>query len=100
MAGLLDFLQAASNAAASNVSGPIDLLSWALKKGGVPVGDAPMLGSEWMKRQGLMRDADLTHTEHSTMSMYHCYLRLRSLLLVPAGCDYNQASAGQIRLQL
>jgi hypothetical protein len=32
MAGLMDFLQAASNAAASNVSGPVDILSWAFKK--------------------------------------------------------------------
>jgi hypothetical protein len=56
MAGLLDFLQAASNAAASNVSGPVDMLGWALKKAGVPVGQQPVLGSEWMKQKGLMRD--------------------------------------------
>lgn len=39
MAGnaLLDLLQGASNAAASNVSGPVDLLAWALRKAGVPM---------------------------------------------------------------
>jgi hypothetical protein len=56
MAGLLDFLQSASNAAASNVSGPVDMLGWALRKAGVPVGQQPVLGSEWMKQKGLMRD--------------------------------------------
>ena len=54
--GLLDFLQAASNTAAQNVAGPIDLLSWALKSAGMPGQEKPMLGSEWMKEKGLMRD--------------------------------------------
>lgn len=55
MAGLLDFLQAASNAAASNVSGPVDGLAWLLRKAGLDVGE-PVGGSDWMKRQGLTRD--------------------------------------------
>lgn len=55
MAGLLDFLQAASNAVASNVSGPVDGLSWLLRKAGVPVPEAPVGGTDWMERQGLLR---------------------------------------------
>jgi hypothetical protein len=55
MAGLLDFLQSASNAAASNVSGPVDLLQFMLQKAGVPVRNA-VGSSDWMKSKGLMRD--------------------------------------------
>lgn len=54
MAGLLDFLQAASNSAASNVSGPVDGLAWLLRKAGIDVGE-PVGGSAWMERQGLTR---------------------------------------------
>lgn len=53
--GLLDFAQAASNAAASNVSGPVDLLALALRKAGLPIPDDPVLGSEWMRRRGLTK---------------------------------------------
>lgn len=56
--GLLDFLQSASNAVASNVSGPIDLIGMGLNKIGVPVGAAPVGGTEWMKQNGLMRDVE------------------------------------------
>lgn len=56
--GLLDFLQSASNAVASNVSGPIDLIGMGLNKIGVPVGSAPVGGTEWMKQKGLMRDVE------------------------------------------
>jgi hypothetical protein len=56
MAGLLDFLQAASNTAASNISGPVDMLAWALDKAGVPGQKKPVMGSAWLKEQGLMRD--------------------------------------------
>ena len=55
MAGLLDFLQSASNEAAGTVAAPVDLLAWMLTKAGVPVGE-PTGGSDWMKRKGLMRD--------------------------------------------
>lgn len=55
MRGLLDGFQSASNAVASNVSGPVDLLSWLLRKAGAPVGDAPMGSSAWMERHGLTR---------------------------------------------
>ena len=52
MSGIIDFLQGASNSAASTISGPIDLIALALRKAGVPVGD-PVLGSDWMARRGL-----------------------------------------------
>lgn len=48
-----DVLQSASNTAASNVSGPIDAIAWGLRKAGVPVGDKPVGGSNWMAQQGL-----------------------------------------------
>jgi hypothetical protein len=54
MAGLLDFLQGASNAAASNVSGPVDGLAWLLRKAGVDVG-TPVGGSDWMAQKGLTK---------------------------------------------
>lgn len=53
--GLLDFLQSASNAAASNVTAPVDGIAWLLRKAGIDVGE-PMGGSDWAKRQGMMRD--------------------------------------------
>lgn len=52
---LLELLQAASNASAGNVSGPVDLLAAGMRKLGIPVND-PVLGSEWMRRQGLTRE--------------------------------------------
>ena len=48
------FGQGASNAAASTVTGPVDMLAWLLRKGGVDVGDAPIGGEQWMRNQGLM----------------------------------------------
>lgn len=53
MAGLLDFLQGASNSAAANVSAPIDGLNWLLRKMGAPVSEKPFLGSDWMVDKGL-----------------------------------------------
>jgi hypothetical protein len=53
MSGLLNGLQAASNAVAGNVSGPVDLLALLLRKAGVPVGDSPVGGSAWMASKGL-----------------------------------------------
>ena len=49
---LLDFMQGASNAAASTVSAPVDGIAWLLKKAGVPVG-VPVGGSDWMAQKGL-----------------------------------------------
>lgn len=56
MAGLLDVLQGASNAAASNVSAPIDGLAWLLRKAGVPIPSNPVGGSDWMAQRGLTRE--------------------------------------------
>lgn len=56
MAGLLDFLQSASNSAASTVTAPVDGIAWLLRKAGIPVPDSPVGSSDWAKRQGLMRD--------------------------------------------
>lgn len=53
--GLLDFTQSASNAAASNLSGPVDLIAWLLRKGGLPVPPAPVGSSAWMEEKGLTR---------------------------------------------
>jgi len=55
MAGLMDFLQSASNSAASNVSAPVDGLAWLLRKAGVPMPQNPMLGSDWMAEKGLTK---------------------------------------------
>lgn len=51
-----DLLQSASNAVASNVTGPVDIISLILKKVGVPVGDSPIGGSENFKQLGLLRE--------------------------------------------
>lgn len=53
--GLLDALQSASNAVAGNISGPVDLLSFLLRKAGMPVGNTPIGGSAWMEQKGLTR---------------------------------------------
>jgi len=55
MSGLLDFTQAASNAVASNVSGPVDLLALALRKLGVPVPEDPIAGAAWMEKNGFTK---------------------------------------------
>ena len=58
--GLLDYMrdvaQGASNAVSSNVSGPVDLISWGLRKAGMPIPDAPVGGSQWMRNAGLLQD--------------------------------------------
>ncbi len=56
MAGLLDFLQGASNAAASNVAGPVDLINAGLLGIGLPMPAAPFGGTQWMRDKGLIRD--------------------------------------------
>ena len=55
MADLRDFLQSMSNSAASNVSAPVDGINWLLRKAGMPVSDAPFMGSDWMAQKGLTR---------------------------------------------
>ncbi len=49
---LTAFLQGASNAFASNVSGPVDLISWGLRKAGVPVPQNAVGSSQWMQDKG------------------------------------------------
>lgn len=48
--------QGASNAAASAVSGPVDMISWALRKSGVPLPANPVGGSNWMGERGLTQE--------------------------------------------
>lgn len=55
MATLQDFLQSMSNSAASNVSAPVDGINWLLRKGGLPVSDAPFMGSDWMEQKGFTK---------------------------------------------
>jgi hypothetical protein len=51
-----NLFQQASNNAASNVTAPIDIMAWLLRKGGVPVPQNPMGGSEWAKDAGFTRE--------------------------------------------
>ena len=50
----LNGLQAASNAVAGNVAGPVDILSLLLRKAGLPVPENAVGGSNWMTQKGLM----------------------------------------------
>ena len=58
--GLLDqahsFAQGASNGVASSLTGPVDGLAWLLRQAGVPVPQAPLGGSDWMRNVGLMQE--------------------------------------------
>ena len=53
---LLDFLQGASNSAASTVSAPVDGLAWLLRKAGLKIPENALGGSDWMAQQGLTRE--------------------------------------------
>lgn len=55
---LLDVLQSASNAAAASVSGPVDLISMALRKAGVPVPQSAVGSTSWLREKGLLRDVE------------------------------------------
>lgn len=59
MSTLLDFLQAASNTVAGNVSGPVDLITLGLRKAGVPVPENSLGSSQWMREKGLLRDVPM-----------------------------------------
>lgn len=48
-----DLDQSVSNAIAGGVSGPVDLIAWALRKAGVPGLEKPVMGSDWMREKGL-----------------------------------------------
>jgi hypothetical protein len=50
---LRDFAQGASNNAASTVTAPVDALAWLLRKGGVPIPENPVGGSDWARQKGL-----------------------------------------------
>lgn len=58
--GLLDqalsFAQGASNGVAGSLTGPVDGLAWLLRQAGVPVPQAPLGGSDWMRNVGLMQE--------------------------------------------
>jgi hypothetical protein len=56
MAGLLDFIQGASNSAASTLSGPVDLINMGLLGLGLPMPANPVGGSQWMREKGLTRE--------------------------------------------
>ncbi len=66
MAGLLDLIQSASNAVAGNVSGPVDMLAWGLRRAGLPIPSDPVGGAEWMRRHGLLRDVPSSSLVNST----------------------------------
>jgi hypothetical protein len=51
---LRDGAQSASNGVANAVVGdPVDILASGLRYVGVPVGERPLLGTEWLKSQGI-----------------------------------------------
>lgn len=52
----LNFLKSASNAAAVNVTGPVDAIAFALRKAGIPIHDAPLGGSQWGRNAGLLME--------------------------------------------
>lgn len=55
---LLSGAQGASNAAASTVSGPVDLISWSLRQAGIPIPQNAVGGSNWFAKQGLTREPE------------------------------------------
>ena len=50
---LRDTAQSASNAIASNISGPVDLIAAGLRGVGLPIPQNPVGGSQWMAERGL-----------------------------------------------
>jgi hypothetical protein len=51
---LRDGAQSASNGVAKSLMGdPVDGAAWLLRKAGVPVGDMPVGGTDWLTRQGI-----------------------------------------------
>lgn len=55
---LRDTAQSASNAIASNVSGPVDLIAAALRAGGLDI-QQPVGGSEWMQKRGFTAPVEM-----------------------------------------
>jgi len=56
---LRDTAQSASNAIASNVSGPVDLLGMGLRGIGLPVPQNAFGGSQWMAEKGLTKEVPM-----------------------------------------
>ena len=56
---LRDTAQSASNAVASNLSGPVDMLAAGLRKTGLPIPQNAMGGSQWMQEKGFTRDVPM-----------------------------------------
>ena len=51
---LRDGAQSASNGVANAVVGePVDGAAWLLRKAGLPIGDMPVGGTDWLKGQGI-----------------------------------------------
>jgi hypothetical protein len=48
-----NLLQSTSNTLAENVSMPVDVTAWLLRKAGVPIPENPTMGSDWMRQNGL-----------------------------------------------
>lgn len=51
-----NLFQQASNSAASNVTAPVDIMAWLLRKGGMPIPQNHLAGSEWAKDAGFTRE--------------------------------------------
>jgi hypothetical protein len=56
---LRDGAQSASNGVANAVVGePVDGAAWLLRKAGLPIGDMPVGGTDWLKGQGITPQVD------------------------------------------
>jgi hypothetical protein len=56
---LRDGVQSTSNGVANGVVGdPVDILAAGLRYAGVPVGDKPVFGTEWLKSKGITPQVD------------------------------------------
>lgn len=56
---LRDGAQAASNGVANSVVGePVDILASGLRYAGVPVGNSPVGGTDWLMQQGITTPTD------------------------------------------
>ena len=51
-----DVSRGVNKAAADAVSVPVDGMSWAMRKAGIPVGAAPVASSAWMRETGLVQE--------------------------------------------
>lgn len=57
--GAHNFLQATSNGIAdSTLGGLVDMAAYPLRAAGVPVGDAPVGGTDWLRQKGFTRPVE------------------------------------------